>query len=91
MFIDEIPSEKIRTLYYDIQFHPVQTARRFFPDRPKNYVKATKLIGEYFINRYTALDLLRQNKVDLWRECAKIAAAIWCDIPHWARAIKVNF
>ncbi len=88
MFIDEIPSEKIRDLYDEIHLNPVKTARRFFPEKPKNYVKATKLIGAYFINRYVALDLNRK-KDDNWKKYAKIAAHIWCDIPEWARSIEV--
>lgn len=87
MFIDDISSTKIRGLYDEIHLNPVKTARRFFPDKPKNYVKVTRLIGAYFINRFVALDLLRQKDSN-WKKYAKIAADIYCDIPVWGRTIK---
>lgn len=89
IFVDDIPIATARKFYDKIKNNPVRMARLFFPERQGGYVKATKLLGSYFINRYTAFDLLNKGK-DNWRKYAKICADIWCDLPGWARKVEMT-
>ena len=86
--IDDLSPSIMRQLYEDIRRNPVKSARRFFPERPGNYVKTTKLIGAYFINRYTALELARRNN-NAYKTYAKICAEIWCEIPSFGKSINL--
>lgn len=91
MFIDEINRDDCWILWNLIYTHPVKTAREFFPNMPKNYVKVTKLIGGYLANKGTALGLLgaeQQERRDIY---IKIAARIYTEIPDWGRSINTDY
>lgn len=101
MFIDEINEKDCWRLWVKIHNNPVKIARQLFPDRPKNYVKVTNLIGSYSSNKGTALGLAAKLKDaakgdrDFLKRRIKvyvdIAAEIYIDIPAWGRSFSIDF
>lgn len=55
--LDEMTEQELRQLFRDTFQRRLETARKFFPDRPKGYSKAAKEIGTYAYAKATALRL----------------------------------
>jgi hypothetical protein len=89
MFIDEMDYKTCWDLWGKINRNPVKTARAIFPHQPPRYVAVTKLIGAYLANKGTVLGLLEPDKKERRDVYIKIAAKIYCDIPHWGRSFSI--
>ncbi len=63
---------------------PIAFAKQLFPDRPKGYVRATKMLGHYASNKATAIICrLRGDNTALIYE--SICDRVYEDLPEWAR------
>lgn len=68
-----------------VHFAGRRTAREWFPDRPKGYVRATRDIGNYAANKASAMrcrtvgDILGAQIYEL------ICERIYSQLPNWAK------
>ena len=77
---------KLMSWWFVVKTHPVKVARALFPDRPKGYVRATRLLASYAANKSAAMYCRLQGKVDTaLRTYEPICDGIYDELPEFAR------
>lgn len=64
---------------------PIATARELFPDRPKNFVRVTKDLGNYACNKAVAMDLRIDGQIQSALMYEGICDRIYAGLPEYAR------
>lgn len=64
---------------------PVEAAREIFSERPKGYVKAAKMLGNYAANKATAMKLRSGGKIAQAMVFEGICDSIYCRLPDYAK------
>lgn len=64
---------------------PIRAARRIFPSRRRGYVRTTKDLSHYAINKATAQGLRLKGEITRAMVYEAICDRIYSRLPEWAR------
>lgn len=77
--------EALHLFWYKTHQHPVKTARKLFPTRPRGYVTATVDLGHYASNKSTAIQCRLTGNIQAALVYEKICETIYKILPDYAR------
>ena len=64
---------------------PIALARKLFPSAPKGYVRATRDLGHYAWNKFTAMTLREEGKIEGASSYERICDGIYDRLPKYAK------
>jgi len=82
---DGMDADALWDLWKQTQQTCRQTARRLFPDRPRRYVRTTVDLGNYAVNKATALRQRAQGDISTAQTYEAICERIYDRLPDYAR------
>ena len=85
MNLDGIDKDELWHLHNLLRQHPVAEARRWFPDRPRGYVAATRTLEHYAANKATAMKLRAEGNVATAMVYEAICERLYKQLPEFAR------
>ena len=75
----------LMTYWHVIYCHPVRTARRLFPHRPRGYVAATQKLSGYASNKSAAMACRERGDITAAQVYELICDRIYSELPAFAR------
>ena len=83
--LDAMTERELRSFWHATYVGGWAVARFLFPDRPKNYVSATRALGNYASNKGTAMACRLRGAIQEATVYEGIADRIYDDLPDYAR------
>ena len=85
MNLDGIDKDELWHLHNLLRQHPLAEARRWFPDRPRGYLRAARTLKHYAANKATAMGLRLAGKVADALQYEGICDRLYKQLPEFAR------
>jgi hypothetical protein len=88
--LEQLNVNELNYLHAMIDADPYKTASDLFPDHWKSSVAVTRKIGQWAINRRTALEFIAEEKPEIALIFRKVCHRIWNELPDYARSLRVT-
>jgi len=88
--LEQLDANELNYLHAMIDADPYRTASDLFPDKSDHSVTVTRKIGQWAINRRTALEFAAEEKPEIALIFKKVCHRIWNELPDYARSLKVT-
>jgi hypothetical protein len=88
--LEQLDADELNYLHAMIDADPYRTASDLFPDQSDSRVVVTRKIGQWAINRRTALEFAAEEKPEIALIFKKVCHRIWNELPDYARRLKVT-
>lgn len=88
--LEQLDVEELHYLCAMIDADPYKTASDLFPDQSDSRAAITRKIGQWAINRRTALEFSAEEKPEIALIFKKVCHRIWSELPDFARGLKVT-
>jgi hypothetical protein len=88
--LEQLDVGELHYLCAMIDADPYKTASDLFPDQSDNSAAVTRKIGQWAINRRTALEFSAEEKPEIALIFKKVCHRIWSELPDYARGLKVT-
>jgi hypothetical protein len=89
--LEQLDVQELHYLCAMIDSDPFKTATDLFPEeRLDNRAAVTRKIGQWAINRRTALEFSAEEKPEIALIFKKVCHRIWNELPDYARGLKVT-
>jgi hypothetical protein len=88
--LEQLDVDELNYLHAMIDADPYTTASDLFPGQSDNSVAVTRKIGQWAINRRTALEFSAEEKPEIALIFKKVCHRIWRELPDYARGLKVT-
>jgi hypothetical protein len=88
--LEQLDVQELHYLCAMIDADPYKTASDLFPDNSDSRAAITRKIGQWAINRRTALEFSAEEKPEIALIFKKVCHRIWSELPDYARGLKVT-
>jgi hypothetical protein len=88
--LEQLDAQELHYLCAMIDADPYRTATDLFPEQRDNMAEVTRKIGQWAINRRTALEFSAEEKPEIALIFKKVCHRIWIELPDYARSLKVT-
>ena len=88
--LEQLDAQELHYLCAMIDADPYKTASDLFPDQSDSRAAVTRKIGQWAINRRTALEFNAERKPEIALIFKKVCHRIWNELPDYARSLKVT-
>jgi hypothetical protein len=88
--LEQLDVQELHYLCAMIDADPHGTASDLFPDQLDGRAAVTRKIGQWAINRRTALEFSAEEKPEIALIFKKVCYRIWSELPDYARSLKVT-
>jgi hypothetical protein len=88
--LEQLDVQELHYLCAMIDADPYRTASDLFPDQSDSRAAVTRKIGQWAINRRTALEFSAEKKPEIALIFKKVCHRIWSELPDYARGLRVT-
>jgi hypothetical protein len=88
--LEQLDVHELHYLHAMIDADPYKTASDLFPNQSDSGAAVTLKIGQWAINRRTALEFTAEAKPEIALIFKKVCHRIWSELPDYARSLKVT-
>jgi hypothetical protein len=88
--LEQLDVQELHYLCAMIDADPYKTASDLFPNQSDSRAAVTRKIGQWAINRRTALEFSAEEKPEIALIFKKVCHRIWSELPDYARGLKVT-